>query len=332
MLSLNLGLHRRVLFAVVVAWAAAGTAATTNLNHFGFSGPEIFPIDSQISQLHAADLDGDGLIDLVVVNNMRSKLNLLYNQTGKTNRPGDARLSRKRELNELPPDARFRIDSIASESRISSLAVTDLNGDGRPDLAYFGEPKELVVLYNQGTNGWSAPKRWPMDDGQLTPNALSTGDLNGDGRPDLILLGDNCVHFFPQKADHTLGEPERPPFSGTVRSAQIIDVDGDGREDLLLVNWEDRSPFRFRLQKSNGERGPEMFFSCPPIRSYTADNLEGTARCSSSPSPRIPGVRRYPNLCASRRSRSRAASCRGSSRSGRSSMSRSPAADCCGRT
>src|SRR5256885_11123363 len=51
---------------------------------FGFTGPEIFPIDSQISQLHAADLDGDGYNDLIVVNNARAKINLLYNQTGKT--------------------------------------------------------------------------------------------------------------------------------------------------------------------------------------------------------------------------------------------------------
>ncbi|HTL17180.1 MAG TPA: VCBS repeat-containing protein, partial [Patescibacteria group bacterium] len=149
----------------------------TNLNRFGFSGPEIFPIDNQLTQLRVGDLDGDGLNDLVVVNNARSKINLLYNQTGKTNLTTKAANPIKRELNELPPDARFRIESIASEKRIACLVVADLNGDGRPDIAYYGEPKELIVLYNQGTNGWSAPKRWPIDDGQLTPNALATGDL-----------------------------------------------------------------------------------------------------------------------------------------------------------
>src|SRR5204863_4358076 len=56
-------------------------------NRFGFRGPEIFPIENQISQLKNADLDGDGLQDLIVVNNARSKITLLYNQTGKTNDP-----------------------------------------------------------------------------------------------------------------------------------------------------------------------------------------------------------------------------------------------------
>ena len=141
--------------------------------------------------------------------------------------------------------------------------VADLNGDGRPDLAYYGDPKELVVLYNQGTNGWSAPKRWPIDDGQLSPNALATGDLNGDGRTDLVLLGENNVYFLAQKADHTLAEPQKIPFSGAVKAVQVLDIDGDGRDDLLLVNWEDPNPFRFRLQNAQGQLGPEIYFTLP---------------------------------------------------------------------
>src|SRR5512138_1641902 len=42
----------------------------------------------------------------------------------------------------------------------------------------------------------------------------------------------------------------------------------------MLVNWEDRNPFRFRLQKPDGQLGPEFYFSAAPIRSYWADNLE----------------------------------------------------------
>jgi hypothetical protein len=240
----------------------------------GFTGTEIFPIDSQISLLHAADLDGDGLIDLIVVNNGRSKINLLYNQTGKTNAAAP-KPAGKKELNELPADARFRIESIASEKRISSLVVEDLNGDGRPDLAYYGDPKELVVQYNLGANGWSAPKRWPIDDGQLTPNALATGDLNGDHRTDLVLLGENNVYFLAQNADHTLAEPQKIPFSDSVRAVQVLDIDGDGRDDLLLVNWESPQPFRFRLQNADGELGPEIYFSLPAVRAYLAADLDG---------------------------------------------------------
>jgi hypothetical protein len=264
--------------AATAGFAFAGAAADPSTNSFGFTGPEIYPIDNGISQVHVADFDGDGLNDIIVVNNARSKINILYNQTGKTNLTQKIVPLDRSQINELPLDARFRIESIASEKRISSLAVADLNGDGRPDIAYYGEPKELVVQYNQGTNGWSPPKHWQIDDGQLSANALTFGDLNGDGRTDLVLLAEKYVYFLPQKEDHTLGEPQKIPVSGAVKSVQVLDVDGDGRSDLLLVNWEDRNPFRFRLQKEGGELGPEIYFSMPPIRSYWADNLEENSK------------------------------------------------------
>ena len=242
-------------------------------NDFGFTGHESYPIDDGISLLHAADLDGDGLNDLIVANNLRSKIDLLYNQTGKTNRA--AAPQRNLEINELPPDARFRIDSIPVDERIEAMVVTDLNGDGKPDIAIYGDNKDLEVFYNQGTNGWSDPERWHIDDGQMNPNALVAGDLNGDGRTDLLLLGDNgSLYFLPQNADHTLGEPQKIPYSGTPKSVQIVDVDGDGRNDLLLVDWDSPMPFRVRLQNASGALGPEIYFKTEPIRSYWADNLE----------------------------------------------------------
>jgi len=263
-----------MLLCSCLALPLRASSDDTNTTNFGFTGPETYPIDNFIGQLREADLAGDGLKDLIIVNNSRSKITFLYNQTGKTNRAAKANLA-KRELNELPPDARFRIESIASEKRIAALLVEDLNGDGRPDLAYYGEPKELVIQYNQGTNGWSSPKRFQIEDGQLSPNALAAGDLNGDGRTDLILLGENNLYLFTQGKDHSLTEPDRIPYSGTVKSVQVLDIDGDGRQDLMLVNWDTPNPFRFRLQNATGQLGPEIHFAMPPLRSYWADDLDG---------------------------------------------------------
>ena len=262
-----------LLFCVLSLLARAAEDATA----FGFSGPETFPIDQAISQLHAADMDGDGLNDIIVVNNSRSRINILYNQTGKTNLAGTSK-TLKRELNELPPDSRFRIDSIASEKRIAGLVVADLNNDRRPDLAYYGEPKELVVQYNIGSNGWSFPKRWPIEDGVLSPNGLTTGDVNGDGLPDLVLLGENVIYVLLQQKDGLLGEPEKLPFTGLVKSVQVLDIDGNGRDDLLLVNWDTPNPLRFRLQNAAGQLGPEIHFAMPPIRSYWSDDLDGDSK------------------------------------------------------
>ncbi|HZF00330.1 MAG TPA: VCBS repeat-containing protein [Methylomirabilota bacterium] len=259
------------LFSFIVF--ARGETVT---NLFGFSGPEFYPIDQQISLLHSADLDGDGLNDLIVANNLRSKINLLYNQGGKTNQP--AKPKGKLELNELPPDARFRIDSIPTDERLAAMAVADLNGDGKPDLVFYGDGKNLEIIFNQGVNGWSDPKRWHIEDGRMDGNALAVGDLNGDGRPDIVLLGDNgSFYFLAQQPDKTFGEPEKIPYSGTPKAVQIADVNGDGKNDLLLVDWDSLTPFRFRLQNSGGQLGPEIYFKTQPVHSYVADNLEGNS-------------------------------------------------------
>ena len=178
----------------------------------------------------------------------------------------------------MPPDARFRLDSIPLDEQIAALAVTDLNGDGRPDLVFYGDGKDLEIIYNHGTNGWSDPQRWHIDDGQMNPNALAVGDLNGDDRPDIVLLGDNgSLYFLPQQADHTFGEPQKLPYSGTPKAVQIADVNGDGRNDMLLVDWDSPTPFRFRLQNAAGQLGPEIYFKTQPIHAYCADNLEGNS-------------------------------------------------------
>jgi hypothetical protein len=59
-------------FLVLVFTVAIANAAESATNRFGFAGKEIFPVEHGISHLNAADLDGDGLKDLVVVNNLRS--------------------------------------------------------------------------------------------------------------------------------------------------------------------------------------------------------------------------------------------------------------------
>ena len=295
--------------------AGLSAAATMPTNTFGFTGPEIFPIDQQVSQLHVADLDGDGLNDIIVANNLRSKINLLYNLTGKTNRT-DTSSARKLEINELPPDSRFRIDSLPSDERIAALAVTDMNGDGRPDLVYFGDGKDLVVRYNLGTNGWSEPKRWHFDDGRMDANALATGDLNGDGLTDIALLGDNgAVYFLAQQKDHTLAEPVKIPYSGTPKAIQIADVDGDGRNDLVFVDFDNAAPFRVRLQNAAGQLGPGNLFqgASPSARSGWTTS-RATTRIISPPSCRPRAARKSRNSRASRRRRCPARSRKASSR------------------
>ena len=245
---------------------------------FGFIGPEVFPIDNLISILRAADVNGDGLNDLVVANNRRSKISILYNRSGDEPEDAEAKWGGTFTANQLPPDARFRIESVASEKRIFGMAIADFNGDSLPDLAYYGTPQELVLQFNGGANGWGEIERYAVKDGLLTPNGMTTGDLNGDLRDDLLLLAEGKLYVFYQAESGGLEEAVSIPYTGEVKSVQALDVNGDQLDDLLFVNWEHAYPFRFRLQIEPGKLGPEYQFEFLPIRSYWADDLDADRR------------------------------------------------------
>lgn len=263
-------------FALILGFALFGCDKAHGVI-YDFTGPEIYPIDDSISLLHAADLTGDGLNDLIVADNQHYRIVILHNQTGKTNWANSVETASSLSgVNQLPPDARFHLDSIPVDEQISDLAVADLNGDGRPDLVFYGDGKDLEIIYNLGTNGWSEPQRWHLDDGQTGGNTLAVGDLSGNGRPDVLLLGDNgSLYLLRQRSGHTFGEPEKIPYSGTPKAVQIADINGDGRNDLLLVDWDSPTPFRFRLQDSEGQLGPELYLKTQAVHSYCAGNLDG---------------------------------------------------------
>jgi hypothetical protein len=260
------------IVAVLVLGLVISVSAQTVTNVFCFTGHETYPIDDGISLLHVADLNGDGLNDIIVANNLRSKIDLLYNETGKTNAPES---TENLGINEFPPGARFHIDSITTDERLASLAVQDFNGNGKPDLVFYGDGKDLEIIHNLGTNGWSDPQRWHIDDGSMDPNALAIGDINGDGLPDILLLGGNgSIYCWTQKPDHTFNEPYKIPYAGTPKAIQIADINGDGKNDLLLVDWDSPTPFRFRLQNDAGQLGPEVYFKTQPVHAYISDYLE----------------------------------------------------------
>ena len=120
-----------------------------------------------------------------------------------------------------------------------ALAVGDVNGDGRPDLATanYGEGVNSVsVLVNRGGGRFRARRDYDVGE---SPGSLAIGDVNGDRKPDiavaneaadsvsvLLNVGDGT---FEQRRDYSTG---RAPVS-----VAIGDVNGDGSRDLTIANF-----------------------------------------------------------------------------------------------
>jgi hypothetical protein len=124
-------------------------------------------VDATASGLAAADLNGDGKVDLVVAESTSNGVKLLLGN-------GDGSF--------MAPSA-----LISTLGAPLSLVLADLNGDGSPDLAATLQGNGgLAILLNDGTgNLKTASQPFAI---ASTPVGITATDLNGDGLSDLAVV------------------------------------------------------------------------------------------------------------------------------------------------
>ena len=180
----------------------------------------------------ACDLNGDGRPDLAVANRDVGSVSVLLNATP----PGATTLA-------STPQQSF---TTANFPRY--LACTDLNGDGRPDLISANESGGISVLINTTPPGANVPAfaaQQPFATGAFSI-AVTAADVNGDGKPDLIVTNyqDLDVSVLlnttpPGAAIVTFAAQQTFPTGHGPRGVAAVDINGDGRPDLLVANYSD---------------------------------------------------------------------------------------------
>ncbi len=111
-----------------------------------------------------------------------------------------------------------------------SIAVGDLNGDGRDDVAATTWSTGLYVFYQQPDGALGSAVQFFSP---YLPLGLSIADLNGDSRLDLLVGGaDGVILAYYQTAGGALGAPLQLWGYNMVNSIVVDDLNGDGLADV----------------------------------------------------------------------------------------------------
>jgi len=199
-----------------------------------------FTLGANNSEIAIGDLDGDGKLDIAVTSEPMHNVYVLRNICT----PGSI------TTGSFEPSVTFGTAQFPFD-----VSIKDLDLDGKPELVVATEFAKISVLRNTSTTGsittasFAAAVNFTVGTESL---CVATGDLDGDGKPELIANSTNgstisilrntsspgsiTAGSFAAKVDFPTG----PYPSGIV----IADLDGDNKSDIAVTNNSSVSVFR----------------------------------------------------------------------------------------
>ncbi len=255
---------------LVVANCRAGTVSILRGAGNGtFAPPRAFGVGADPAGALAGDLDGDGILDLVLIVGagrntalfLRGRGDFAYDapttiregagplQLVVVRLPGvrheglavadaDGRI----EVLAVTPSGHFhRVDEVSIGAVPAGLAAADVDRDGHVDLVVSVGAGSVVEAEEQGgvriLRGTASGKFGPAlaFDADFVPAALTVGDVDLDGWPDVLSVdrrGGGIGVFRNDRSGRLLGSPPHAARLGAGKFA-VDDWNCDGRPDLV---------------------------------------------------------------------------------------------------
>ncbi len=201
-----------------------------------------------------ADLDRDGLDDLITAN------------------PGDRsfRVFRNRRAGGFGP-----AEVVGVSGMVYALAIGDLDGNGTPDLVASNTVEDVLSLFFSRQDGTFGEEQViPLED----PGPLVVGDVNGDGRADIVTTHQDApwglTALINQGEGRFRTDPRQPPQTAG-RLMKLADFDGDQVPDLAM-NSSGRDVVFLLFGHGDGTFDPPMGFGTGggPV-AFTVADLNG---------------------------------------------------------
>jgi len=185
---------------------------------------------------YAADLNGDGKMDLVTTNQYQT--NQFTNVYKNTSTIGNISF--------------VWVTSFQSGYHPENVIIADFDGDGKPDMAEPAGYNQFYIYKNTTVNGSISFNDAVVYSLGTYPTTIGIGDIDGDGLPDLAVPDSFFPGYvsvfkntstpgnaaFATKVDISKG-PNPYQNSGEAISTGLVvtDIDGDGRPDMVISNY-----------------------------------------------------------------------------------------------
>jgi hypothetical protein len=226
------------------------TASTGGFNASSFAAKiDITPLFGGTSFVATADLDDDGKPELVSANAVNT-ISVVRN----TSTPGTISFATKVDF--------------PSPGTASSIAIGDVDGDSKLDIMVTnaaGGTNTVSVFRNTSTtgviNGTSFAAKVDFAVGP-TPRSVAFGDIDGDGKPDMVVANSDATNttISVLRNTATSGVINASSFAAKVdfttglgpRSVAIDDVNGDGKLDVVVANFNAKTMSVFNNTATSG--------------------------------------------------------------------------------
>jgi adhesin/invasin len=237
--------------ARVEARATGLTSAVFSTQVRGFRPKVDTAIPLELRDVLVADINRDGKPDLVI--GSKTAVSILLNTT---------------VAFATSPTFAPRVDLLPSTD-LSSIAVGDLNGDGKPDIIAAGRRSGAcsvvactAVLINATVDGSSTPMfvaaaDLPSANGS-DPRHVGIADINVDGRPEILVGHSDRFFVYPNLNGSSFGQPTPIviPNNPTIAFLKAADLNRDGRPDIIVNN-------------ASGINDPNTFVNTTPVGGTT---------------------------------------------------------------
>jgi hypothetical protein len=216
----------------VALWTLNATTGNTELHIFlgngagsltfsaTYSAPNSNNFNPGPNSIVAADVNGDGKLDLVAL----TPYNGVFIFEGK----GDGTFQ--------TPVA-YATGCTTSVGSCNALAVADLNGDGKPDLA-FPVNNGISIVLNAGSGTFGTATYYPSGiGGAIAGGGIAIGDVNGDKKPDVVIpnLNGGVIIYLNQGSGTfavkgAVGSLSVDPTNNVL----LADINNDKKLDIVI--------------------------------------------------------------------------------------------------